>query len=237
MLNMQNDRVNSLNKKHKSTAGGKMKIGILGSGVVGQTLANGFIKHGHQVKIGTGNPNKLNDWLKSAGSNASIGSFEQAASFGDIIVLAVKGTAALNVLEKAGNKNLADKTIIDSTNPIAEAAPVNGVLQFFTKQNSSLMEELQSKYPQANFVKAFSCVGSALMVNPDFSGTKPTMFIAGNNDDAKAQVKWILNTFGWEIEDMGKAEAARAIEPLCILWCIPGFRENRWMHAFKLLKK
>lgn len=214
-----------------------MKIGVLGSGVVGQTLGTGFIKHGHQVKIGTGNPNKLNDWLKSAGSNASIGSFEQAASFGDIIVLSVKGTAALNVLEKAGNKNLADKTIIDSTNPIAEAAPVNGVLQFFTKQNSSLMEELQSKYPQANFVKAFSCVGSALMVNPDFSGTKPTMFIAGNNDDAKAQVKGILNTFGWEIEDMGKAEAARAIEPLCILWCIPGFRENRWMHAFKLLKK
>jgi predicted dinucleotide-binding enzyme len=214
-----------------------MKIGILGSGVVGQTLANGFIKHGHQVKIGTGNPDKLNDWLKGAGYSASIGSFEQAASFGDIIVLAVKGTAALNVLEKAGNKNLADKTIIDSTNPIAEIAPVNGVLQFFTKQNSSLMEELQSKYPQANFVKAFSCVGSALMVNPDFGGIKPTMFIAGNSDNAKSQVKGILNTFGWEIEDMGKAEAARAIEPLCILWCIPGFLENRWMHAFKLLKK
>ena len=99
------------------------------------------------------------------------------------------------------------------------------------------MEELQSKYPQTNFVKAFSCVGSALMVNPDFGGIKPTMFIAGNNDDAKLQVKGILNIFGWEIEDMGKVEAARAIEPLCILWCIPGFLENRWMHAFKLLKK
>jgi len=213
-----------------------MKIGILGSGVVGQTLANGFIKHGHQVKIGTGNPNKLNDWLKTSGTNASIGSFEQAANFGDIVVLAVKGTAALTVLEKTGNKYLFDKTIIDVTNPIAETAPVNGVLQFFTDQNTSLMEELQSKYPQANFVKAFSCVGSALMVNPDFGGNKPTMFIAGNNDDSKLQVKGILNTFGWEIEDMGKAEAARAIEPLCILWCIPGFRENRWMHAFKLLK-
>ncbi|MDP2365778.1 MAG: NAD(P)-binding domain-containing protein [Ignavibacteria bacterium] len=213
-----------------------MKIGILGSGVVGQTLANGFIKYGHQVKIGTANPNKLNDWLKGAGSSASIGSFEQAASFGDIIVLSVKGTAALNVLEKSRNENLVDKTIIDSTNPIADTAPVNGVLQFFTNQNLSLMEELQSKYPQTNFVKAFSCVGSALMVNPDFGGTKPTMFIAGNNDDAKLQVKGILNIFGWEIEDMGKAEAARAIEPLCILWCIPGFRENRWRHAFKLLK-
>ncbi len=214
-----------------------MKVGILGSGIVGQTLGSGFIKHGHQVKIGTGNTNKLNDWLKSAGSNASAGTFEEAAKFGDILVLAVKGIAALSALEKAGNLNLTDKTIIDTTNPIADAAPVNGVLQFFTEQNSSLMEELQSKFRSANFVKAFSCVGSAFMVNPDFGGVKPTMFIAGNNEDAKSQVKGILNIFGWEIEDMGFAEAARAIEPLCILWCIPGFRENRWMHAFKLLKK
>ncbi len=214
-----------------------MKIGILGSGVVGQTLASGFIKHGHQVKIGTSNSSKLKDWLKSAGVNASVGTFEEAAIFGDIVVLAVKGNAALTVLEKAGNKNLADKTIVDATNPIADAPPVNGVLQFFTDINSSLMEQLQSKYPAANFVKAFSCVGSALMVNPDLGGIKPTMFIAGNNDKAKSDVKNILNVFGWEIEDMGFAEAARAIEPLCILWCIPGFRENRWMHAFKLLKK
>ena len=214
-----------------------MKIGILGSGVVGQTLANGFIKHGNQVEIGTGNPAKLNDWIKSAGTNASVGSFEDAAIFGEIIILATKGTAALSVLEKIGNKNLKGKTVIDTTNPIADAAPVNGVLQFFTNQNSSLMEELQSKFGSANFVKAFSCVGSAFMVNPDFGGVKPTMFIAGNSEDAKSQVKGILNIFGWEIEDMGFAEAARAIEPLCILWCIPGFRENRWTHAFKLLKK
>ena len=214
-----------------------MKIGILGSGIVGQTLGTGFLKYGHQVKIGTGNSNKLNDWLKNAGSNASVGSFAEAASFGEIIVLAVKGTAALKVLEKAGSNYLAGKTIIDATNPIEEVPPVNGVLKFFTNQNSSLMEELQSKYPQANFVKAFSCVGNALMINPDFGGQRPTMFIAGNDDDSKNVVKKILDTFGWEVEDMGKAEAARAIEPLCILWCIPGFLENRWMHAFKLLKK
>lgn len=214
-----------------------MKVGILGSGIVGQTLGTGFLKYGHQVKIGTGNSNKLNDWLKSAGSNASVGSFAEAASFGEIIVLAVKGTAALKVLEKAGSNYLAGKTIIDATNPIEEVPPVNGVLKFFTNQNSSLMEELQSKYPQANFVKAFSCVGNALMINPDFGGQRPTMFIAGNDDDSKNVVKKILDTFGWEVEDMGKAEAARAIEPLCILWCIPGFLENRWMHAFKLLKK
>jgi len=214
-----------------------MKVGILGSGIVGQTLATGFIKFGHQVKIGTSNPGKLNDWLSNVGPNGSVGSFADAASFGELIVLAVKGTAALNVLEKAGEKNLNGKTVIDATNPIADAAPVNGVLKFFTDLNSSLMEELQKKFSQANFVKAFSCVGNALMVNPDFGGTKPTMFIAGNNDDSKKAVKQILDSFGWEIEDMGKVEAARAIEPLCILWCIPGFLENKWMHAFKLLKK
>ncbi len=214
-----------------------MKIGILGSGVVGQTLALGFIKHGHQVKIGTSSPDKLSGWLNKSGANGSRGSFFDAAIFGEVIVLAVKGTAAIAVLEKAGNENLKGKTIIDATNPIADTAPVNGVLQFFTNLNYSLMEELQNKYPQANFVKALNSVGSALMVNPDFGGQKPTMFIAGNNDDAKKNVKKILDVFGWEVEDMGKAEAARAIEPLCILWCIPGFLENRWMHAFKLLKK
>jgi len=214
-----------------------MKVGILGSGIVGQTLGSGFLKFGHQVKIGTSNTNKLNDWLNKAGTSASAGSFAEAASFGEIIVLAVKGTAAVNVLERAGSKNLADKTIIDATNPIEKVPPVNGVLKFFTDQNYSLMEQLQNNYPESNFVKAFSCVGNSLMINPDFGGLKPTMFIAGNDDGAKSQVKKILDTFGWEIEDMGKAEAARAIEPLCILWCIPGFLENRWMHAFKLLKK
>lgn len=213
-----------------------MNIGILGSGIVGQTLANGFLKYGHQVKIGTSDKSKLNDWLRNAGAGASVVSFNDAAEFGDIIVLAVKGTAALAVLEKAGSNNLANKTIIDATNPIAEVPPVNGVLQFFTDINSSLMEMLQSKLPSANFVKAFSCVGNSLMVNPDFNGIKPTMFIAGNNINAKAVVKEILDNFGWDVEDMGNAEAARAIEPLCILWCIPGFRENRWRHAFKLLK-
>ncbi|HRN26375.1 MAG TPA: NAD(P)-binding domain-containing protein [Ignavibacteriaceae bacterium] len=214
-----------------------MKIGILGSGTVGQTLGTGFIKHGHQVKIGTNHEDKLIDWLGRVGSNGSVGSFAEAAGFGEIIVLAVKGTAALSVLGVAEQNNLKNKTIIDATNPIDDAAPVNGVIQFFTVQNSSLMEELQKKYPQAKFVKAFNSVGSALMVNPDFGGQKPTMFIAGNNDDTKNDVKKILDAFGWEVEDMGKAEAARAIEPLCILWCIPGFLENRWMHAFKLLKK
>jgi hypothetical protein len=113
---------------------------------------------------------------------------------------------------------------------------VNGVIKFFTDLNESLMEKLQKKAPEAHFVKAFSCVGNALMVNPKLAGGPPTMFICGNDAAAKAEVKKLLEQFGWETADMGAMEAARAIEPLCMLWCIPGFIQNSWMHAFKLLK-
>jgi predicted dinucleotide-binding enzyme len=127
--------------------------------------------------------------------------------------------------------------VIDTCNPIADAPPVNGVLQYFTSQNDSLMERLQKRFPTARLVKAFSSVGNAHFVNPDFGGTKPSMFICGNDSGAKEQTKAILDKFGWETEDMGQVQSARAIEPLCILWCIPGFLQNRWSHAFKLLKK
>jgi predicted dinucleotide-binding enzyme len=212
------------------------KIGIIGSGIVGQTLANGFVKHGYAVTIGTNTPAKR-DELKAKVPGASVGSFEDAATFGEIVVLATKGTASEAALKAAGIPHLKGKTVIDTTNPIAEAPPVNGVLQYFTSQNDSLMERLQALAPEARFVKAFSSVGNAFMVNPDFNGTKPTMFICGNDDAAKTEVKTILDQFGLEVSDMGKVEAARAIEPLCMLWCIPGFLQNSWTHAFKLLKK
>jgi predicted dinucleotide-binding enzyme len=99
------------------------------------------------------------------------------------------------------------------------------------------MEQLQAHFPEAHFVKAFNSVGSARMVNPEFEGGKPTMFICGNNDGAKRIVAAILDQFGWEIADMGAVESARAIEPLSVLWCIPGFLRNEWTHAFKLLLK
>ncbi len=97
------------------------------------------------------------------------------------------------------------------------------------------MERQQRDFPEIRFVKAFNSVGSTLMVDPKFKGGKPTMFICGNNADAKRTVSKILDQFGWEVADMGPAEAARAIEPLCMLWCIPGFANNEWNHAFKLL--
>ena len=213
------------------------KIGILGSGTVGKTLADGFIKHGYQAKIGTRDLAKLEEWNTSSGENGSIGSFQEAAAFGEAVVLAVKGHAAKSALELAGD-GIDHKPVLDATNPIDEqAGPVNGVLQFFTSINRSLMEELQEAYPKSQFVKVFSCVGAHLMVNPSIGGgQQPTMFICGNNEVAKKEVETILDAFGWEAEDMGAMEAARAIEPLCMLWCIPGMRENKWVHAFKLLK-
>ncbi len=213
------------------------KIAVLGSGVVGQVLADGFIKHGYEVMRGSREPSKLSDWKQGAGSRARTGTFSEAASFGELVVLAVKGTAAESAVGLCGAGALAGKTVIDAANPIADRPPVNGVLSFFTGPNESLMERLQKKMPAARFVKAFSCVGNVHMVNPDFGGVRPTMFICGNDAGAKKEVREILDRFGWETEDMGAAEAARAIEPLCMLWCIPGLRENRWSHAFKLLRK
>ena len=213
------------------------KIGIIGSGIVGHVLANGFIKYGFDVMIGTNDPSKHVILQEQTAGKAAIGTFEETAKFGEIIVLATKGTAALSGIEKAGINHLKSKTVIDATNPIADVAPVNGVLQYFSSFDESLMERLQKLAPETNFVKAFNSVGNAFMINPDFGGIKPTMFICGNNEEAKKEVAEITDLFGWEVEDMGKAEAARAIEPLCILWCIPGFLRNEWSHAFKLLKK
>lgn len=210
------------------------KIGVLGSGQVAKVLAEGFIKHGFDVMVGTRNTDKLEDWKQTSG--AKTGTFEEAAKFGRIIVLAVKGDAGEAVLEMAGPQNMQKKTVIDVTNPIANAAPENGVLKFFTNLEESHMEQLQLRFPELHFVKAFSCVGSAHMVNPQFD-EQPSMFICGNNDNAKEEVKDILVKFGWGIEDMGKATAARAIEPLCMLWCILGFNSGQWNHAFKLLRK
>ena len=212
------------------------KIGIIGSGAVAKALGDGFIKHGHEVMLGSRTASKIQPWKDNAGAKAHIGTPAEAAKFGDIVVLAVKGSVAAEVIEEAGPQNMRIKTVIDTCNPIADAAPENGVLKFFTNNDESLMERLQTQFPEIHFVKAFNSVGSPLMVNPSMK-EKPSMFICGNNENAKKEVTDILDTFGWEIEDMGKDTAARAIEPLCILWCIPGMLNGQWSHAFKLMRK
>jgi 8-hydroxy-5-deazaflavin:NADPH oxidoreductase len=213
-----------------------MKVGIIGSGIVGQVLANAFKSEGHHVVLGTRNPNKkeLGDF-KSDHPSIPVATFEQTAAEGELLVLATAGTAVEEAIRMAGLHNFNDKVVIDTTNPLENQPPVNGVLKFFTDINNSLMERIQQLIPDARLVKAFNSVGNALMYKPVLSAT-PTMFICGNDQKAKTTVTKILDSFGWETEDMGQVEAARAIEPLCILWCIPGFLHNRWSHAFKLLK-
>ncbi|TMQ69407.1 MAG: DNA-binding protein [Candidatus Eisenbacteria bacterium] len=180
------------------------KIGVIGTVQVGQTLADGFLKHGYTVMRGSRDPGKLAEWKGGAGASASTGTFAETAAFGELVVLAVKGTAAESAIDLSGAQNLRGKTVIDTTNP--------------------------------RFVKAFSCVGSAFMVDPALPGGPPTMFICGNHAGAKDEVKSILKEFGWDISDMGASEGARAIEPLCILWCIPGMTGQGWSHALKLLR-
>jgi predicted dinucleotide-binding enzyme len=212
------------------------KIGVLGSGVVAQTLAAGFNKHGHPVMIGTRDKQKLQEW-STQNQGVSVGSFSETASFGEVVILAVKGTASAQALGLAGAGNLAGKVVIDASNPIADAPPEKGVLKFFTSLDESSMERLQREFPNARMVKAFNSVGSYGFIDPKFAEGRPTMFICGNDEAAKKTVTALLDEVGWDSADMGAAIAARAIEPLCMLWCIPGFLHNEWTHAFKLLRQ
>jgi 8-hydroxy-5-deazaflavin:NADPH oxidoreductase len=215
-----------------------MKVGILGSGVVGRVLGAGFLRHGHQVMIGTRDLEKsdLQQWIRETpGANA--GSFEEAARFGEMMVLVTLGRAVESAIDQAGPANFTGKTVIDATNPLSDAPAVDGVLPYFTGPNESLGERIQAKLPAAHVVKAFNSVGNTRMVNPEFSQGVPTMFLCGNSEEAKRQVSQVIRQFGWEPFDCGSITSARAIEPLCMLWCIPGFLRNQWTHAFKVLTK
>lgn len=210
------------------------RFGVLGSGEVGQALAKGLSVSGYEVRIGTRSPGKLAKFSKSTGIRE--GSFKEVAKWCQAAVLAVLGQAALDAIELAGPANLAGKPVIDTTNPISTEAPEDGVLRYFTGPNESLMERLQTAHPRIAFVKAFNSVGADLMVHPLLAGGPPTMFYCGNDSGAKEIVAKIIEQFGWDGEDMGTVTAARALEPLAQIWCIPGFRDNDWTHAFRLLR-
>jgi 8-hydroxy-5-deazaflavin:NADPH oxidoreductase len=204
-----------------------VKVGILGSGDVAQALGRGFLKHGHAVMMGTREPSKLADWVRGD-PNFRVGQLGEAAQFGELVVL---GSAAAEALRTAGAANFAGKTVVDVTNPLSDDSPANGVHSYFTSLEESLMERLQREFPDAHFVKAFNQVNNSRMVNPQFDGIRPTMFICGNDTGAKATVTRILDQFGWETEDIGQVEAARAIEPLCMLWAIRHHLRKKWDHA------
>jgi predicted dinucleotide-binding enzyme len=212
----------------------QMKVGILGSGDVGKSLARGFLSLGHEVKIGSRDPEKLRDWVASAGEKASAGTFEETARFGDLIALATLGSGAQNAIQLAGEANFDGKVVIDATNPLDFSS---GGPQLSVGFNDSLGEQVQRWLPKARVVKAFNTVGNAFFFKPDFPDGPPTMFIAGNDDESKRLVSQICEQFGWDISDLGGIESSRYLEPMCMTWVIHGIQSESWNHAFKLLKK
>jgi predicted dinucleotide-binding enzyme len=215
-----------------------MNIGILGSGEVGQKLGGGFIELGHRVKIGTRDPNqeKIKEWIKKSGDSASAGTFTQAASYGQLIVVATSWNGTLEAIRMCDPKDLVDKTVIDVTNPLDFSA--EGLPKLAVGCTDSAGEIIQRLLPEANVVKAFNTVGNPHMVHPEFPNGPPTMFICGNNDNAKKTViNEFLTKFGWESIDIGGIEGSRLLEPMAMLWITHYFQTNNGNHAFKLLHK
>jgi len=208
-------------------------IAILGSGEVGQALAKGFILDGYDVMVGSRTGKKAEAVDEALGMDVATGTFREVAEWGELIILAVKGSAAEGVAGELADV-LAGKIVIDVTNPISDAAPENGVLQYFTSLDESLSERIQAAAPDTKVVKAWNTVSHRHMIRPDFEST-PTMPIAGDDEAARNEVAAIVASFGWEVEDMGSLTAARAIEPLTMLLCVPGFLRGEWDHAFKLV--
>ncbi len=209
-----------------------MKVGILGSGDVGKALARGFTSLGHEVKIGSREPQKLAQWVREAGSRASAGTFEEAARFGDLIVMATLGSGAENAIQLAGPKNFAGKVVIDAMNPLEFSS---GVPRLYAGHTDSLGEQVQRWLPDARVVKAFNTVGNAHMFRPNFPGGPPDMFLCGNDDTAKELVTQICRHFGWGVIDIGGIDGSRYLEPMCMVWVFHGFRIKSWNHAFKML--
>ncbi|MBV8373725.1 MAG: NAD(P)-binding domain-containing protein [Candidatus Eremiobacteraeota bacterium] len=209
-----------------------MKVGILGSGDVAKALGDGFLAHGDAVMLGTRDANKLKDWLEQH-PKASVGSFKDAATFGELIVLATLGSADAAVIASADAASFAGKVVIDATNPLRfdETGPHLSV-----GFDDSLGEQVQRALPGARVVKAFNTVGAPHMVRPQFDGGPPSMFIGGDDDAAKQTVTTILRDFGWDVVDLGGIDAARCLEPMCLAWVEYGRRNGTWNHAFKLLR-
>ena len=208
-----------------------VRVGVLGSGDVGRALAAGFAGLGHDVKIGSRDPQKLAAWAETAGPHVSTGTFAEAAQFGDILVLATLGVATEDAIRLAGVDAFDGKVVIDTTNPLDFSS---GAPKLSIGHTDSLGEVIQRLLPRARVVKAFNTVGNALMVNPRLPA-QPDMFIAGNDEDARKIVTQICKHFGWGVIDCGDITASRYLEPMCLVWVLHGIRSGTWTHAFKVL--
>lgn len=214
-----------------------MRVGIIGSGDVGQKLGDSFIELGHHVKIGTRDAQKLAAWVGRHGKSgrAAVRSFADAAKFGDIVIIATSWSGTASAIEMAeGQKNTAGKVVIDVTNPLDFSAMPPRLAIGHT---DSAGETVQRMLPGAKVVKAFNIVGNPHMFRPSFACGPPTMFICGNDEGAKKMVTDILTAFGWESVDIGGIEGSRLLEPLAMLWITYYFRTNTGNHVFKLLRK
>src|SRR5947209_10480584 len=211
-----------------------MRVGVLGSGDVGKSLARGFAKLGHEVTIGSRSPEKLNDFARET-AGVSAGTFEETARFGDLLALATLGTATEEAIRLAGPSNFDGKVVIDATNPLDFSGGMPPKL--FVGHTDSLGERVQRWAPGARVVKAFNTVGNAYFVNPDFPGGPPDMFIAGNDADAKKIVSQICKHWGWGVIDIGGIDGSRHLEPMCVVWVVHGALSGSWSHAFKMLHK
>jgi 8-hydroxy-5-deazaflavin:NADPH oxidoreductase len=217
-----------------------MKIGILGSGEVGRRLADGCIDLDHHVMIGTRNPEKeeLQNWIDNPKykENAFVGSFAEAASFGELIVLSTLWEGTENAINLAVSSNFNDKIVVDTTNPLefAKDSPPKLSLGY----DKSAGEIIQSLLPNSKVVKAFNIVGNPHMIHPNFPGGPPTMFICSNFRDAKdIIIQELLTPFGWDTIDLGGIEQSRLLEPLAMIWITYYIQTGSGNHAFKLLKK
>ena len=214
-----------------------MRVGILGTGDVGQALGTGFAKFGHEVKMGSRDPSqeKVQSWVMKTGSKASAGTFAEAAAFGEIVVLATLWTATESIIRLADPKNLSGKVVIDTTNPLVFSAGAPPRLA--VGHTDSAGEQVQRWLPDSHVVKAFNTVGNRHMVKPEFPGGPPDMFICGNDAQAKQTVTDLLKALGWPVIDIGGIEGARYLEPLAMIWILYLLRTKTGDHAFKLLRK
>jgi len=212
-----------------------MKIGILGSGGVAKTLGNGFLANGHQVVLGTRDTAKLSDWLAQAGERANVGSFTDAATFGDVIVIAVAGEAAIEAAKLAGDEHLKDKTVIDVTNPLDFSGGIPP--KFTVTVGNSIAEELQRAFTGAHVVKAFNMITAPVMVDPRFGDERGTLFIAGNDKNAKSDVAKLAEEFGWEVLDFGSIEQAFYLEAFAFGFITYAFQHDDWLRSIRFLAR
>jgi 8-hydroxy-5-deazaflavin:NADPH oxidoreductase len=213
-----------------------MKVGILGSGDVGKHLAVGFANLGHQVKIASRDfeNEKLLEWAKSSENTIDIGSFEDTADFGEIIVLATKWDGTENAIHLANPENLSHKIVIDVTNPLDFTHGMPPKL--YIGHTNSGGETVQRLLPKSHVVKTLNIVNSQKMVDPIYKEGTPAMLLCGNDDKAKQKVTEILHDFGWSnVTDLGDITESRIMEPLTILWVTYGLKHNTWTHAFTFL--